>query len=85
MKQTEDFVIEHVKVTEFEFENFSVFFNIEENLWFLETYDDEDEVERVIVENNEGMKYEHNKEFFQKMEFSEEAFETLKNFVRARK
>ena len=73
--------IDRKELKEFEYEEFSVFFDPVENFWFLETYDDEDEVERVVIENSEGMNYSINSEFFSKIGFTEENFVNLKNFV----
>lgn len=77
----DDISIQNEELIEFEYDNFSVFHDPKRSIWFLETYDDEDEVERVIIENSEGMNYSINSEFFSKIGFTEENFVNLKNFV----
>lgn len=81
MSQKDDFVIEHAEVTEFEFDTHSVFYLPEEDVWMLETYGDDDEVQRVVIQDTEGTTFSFNKEQFDELGFTETQFNTLVEFL----
>lgn len=83
--RNEDTEITHEELSEFEFDEFSVFFVKDNSLWFLETHADDDELERIIIEDQEGMTYKHNEDFFNKVKFLEEDFQRLKKFMEGNK
>ena len=73
----EDFV-------EFEYDNFSVFHDPVRGIWFLETYEDDDEREGIILENEQGMA-DFSEEDIKNLGFTEEEFIKLKTFLEDRK
>ena len=81
----EEVAIIQEQITEFEFETFSVFFDKEKNIWFLEIYGDDEEMERFPIEDTEDIVYTTNSEKFRELEFYEEDFLKLKNFIQEEK
>lgn len=76
--------IEMLELDEFEFNSFSVFFDPKEDFWYLETYEDDDSLQRVIIENEEGYTYSTNKEIFEGLGFLLEDFTRIKEFKKGK-
>ena len=84
-----DFSMEEItfyneELIEFEYDNFSVFHDPKRSIWFLETYEDDDEREEIILENDQGV-VDFFEEDIKNLGFTEEEFIKLKTFLKDRK
>jgi hypothetical protein len=70
--------IERKEEIEFEFEDFSVIYVPEHNIWFID-------IGEVFVIEDEEESFEDNKEFCESVGFTEEDFIRLKNHQKRRK
>ena len=77
----EDVNIYNEELVEFEYDTFSVFHDPQRSVWFLETYEDDDEREEIILENEQGMA-DFSEEDIRSLEFTEEEFLKLKTFLK---
>lgn len=73
-----DILVFNSKFSEFEFDEYSVFYDHETKEWFLETYGDEDDSVVVILEDETT---EFNEELTKDFNFAKKDFDRLKNFV----
>jgi hypothetical protein len=69
---------------EFEYDNFSVFHDPVRDIWFLETYEDEDNITEIVIEDLRE-KIEFSKELLKDINFTEEEFLKLKIFLKEKK
>ncbi len=76
-----DILIVQEELMEFEFETFSVFFDKQRKIWFLETYGDEDEQNSFILQDDEGDYLTILESELGALPFTVEMFDTLKEVV----
>jgi hypothetical protein len=72
------------ELVEFEYDNFSVFHDPQRSIWFLETYEDDEDREEVILENEQGIA-DFSEEELESLGFTEEEFLKLKTFLKEKK
>jgi hypothetical protein len=72
------------ELIEFEYDNFSVFHDPVRDIWFLETYEDEDNITEIVIEDLRE-KIEFSKELLKDINFTEEEFLKLKIFLKEKK
>lgn len=72
------------ELVEFEYDNFSVFHDPVRDIWFLETYEDEDNITEIVIEDSKE-KIEFSKELLKDINFTEEEFLKLKIFLKEKK
>lgn len=72
-------------IKEFAFKNFSVYYDNIDSFWFLETYNEDDNLIRVIVEDKESINFDTNDSTFKKIGFTKQNFQHIKNFEKQNK
>lgn len=80
----EEVPIYNEELVEFEYDNFSVFHDPIRNIWFLETYEDDDDREEIILEDEQGIT-DFSEESLKSLNFTEEEFLKLKMFLKEKK
>lgn len=80
----EEVPIYNEELVEFEYDNFSVFHDPIRNIWFLETYEDEDNITEIVLEDSKEQ-IEFSKDLLTDINFTEEEFLKLKIFLKEKK